>query len=85
VGQFTVEGKNYKEMSRYFDVDGTMAGDEGRSLRAERANRSVPRREMQKFKKEAKARKEDKKRRWLLSEEDPRQKAKRLRRERLLA
>lgn len=86
VANFTVKGKAFREMSKYFDVDGTSAAHDGRSLRAERAamTRTLPKKQMQKLKKEYKEKKEERRRGWLMREEDPRERAKRLAREKLM-
>jgi hypothetical protein len=60
------ESKSRRQMSAYFDVDAMANNHDGRSLRAERAQKKWSKRELQEFKEKRKAKKEERRRAWLL-------------------
>ncbi|QUC19321.1 uncharacterized protein UV8b_03562 [Ustilaginoidea virens] len=64
-GQFSDEAKSRRQMGAYFDVDAVASADDGRSYKAERANKRISKSELKAFKEKRKARKEEKRRAWL--------------------
>ncbi|KAK0753340.1 hypothetical protein B0T18DRAFT_396545 [Schizothecium vesticola] len=61
----TDEAKSKRQMNAYFDVDAAANMHDGRSLKAERANRKLTKAELKTFKEKRKAKKEEKRRAWL--------------------
>jgi hypothetical protein len=61
----TDEAKSKRQMNAYFDVDAAANMHDGRSLKAERANRKLTKAELKAFKEKRKAKKEEKRRAWL--------------------
>ena len=64
-GRHTDEAKSRRQMNAYFDVDAAANDHDGRSLKAERANQRISKKELKAFKEKRKARKEEKRRAWL--------------------
>lgn len=64
-GRHSDESKSRRQMNAYFDVDAVASADDGRSLKAERANKRISKSELKAFKEKRKARKEEKRRAWL--------------------
>ena len=64
-GRHTDEAKSRRQMSAFFDVDAAAQADDGRSLRAERANKRISKSELKAFKEKRKAKKEERRRAWL--------------------
>lgn len=64
--RFSDESKSRRQMSAFFDVDAAANTHDGRSLKAERANKKVSKKELQAFKDKRRERKEEKRRAWLL-------------------
>lgn len=63
--RFTDEAKSGRQMSAFFDVDAAANTHDGRSLKAERANKKISKKELQAFKDKRRERKEEKRRAWL--------------------
>lgn len=61
----TDDAKVWRQMNAYYDVDAAANSNEGKSLRAERQNRKLTKRELKAFKDRKKHKKEEKKRAWL--------------------
>ncbi|EFY92450.1 hypothetical protein J3459_002405 [Metarhizium acridum] len=64
-GRHTDEAKSRRQMNAFFDVDAAANADDGRSLKAERANKRISKSELKAFKEKRRARKEEKRRAWL--------------------
>lgn len=62
---FTDEQKSRRQMNAYFDVDAAANSHDGRSLRAERANKKLSKAEVKAFKEKRREKKEEKRRAWL--------------------
>lgn len=63
---FNDENKAKRQMNAFFDVDLAANSHDGKSLRAERASKKLSRSEVKQFKQKRKAKKEEKRRAWLL-------------------
>ena len=59
------EAKSRRQMNAFFDVDAAANADDGRSLKAERANKRISKSELKAFKERRRAKKEEKRRAWL--------------------
>lgn len=59
------ESKSRRQMNAFFDIDAAANADDGRSLKAERANKPISKSELKAFKEKRRARKEEKRRAWL--------------------
>lgn len=59
------EAKSRRQMNAFFDVDAAANAHDGRSLRAERANKKPSKAEVKAFKEKRRAKKEEKRRAWL--------------------
>ena len=62
---FSDEQKSRRQMNAFFDVDSAANSHDGRSLRAERANKKLSKAELKAFKEKRRERKEEKRRAWL--------------------
>ncbi|OBT87745.1 hypothetical protein VE02_03079 [Pseudogymnoascus sp. 03VT05] len=60
------ENKSKRQMNAFFDVDAAANSHDGRSLKAERSGKKLSKNEVKQFKQKRKARKEEKRRAWLL-------------------
>lgn len=60
------EAKSRRQMNAFFDVDAAANAHDGRSLKAERQNQKLSKSELKAFKEKRRARKEEKRRAWLL-------------------
>lgn len=65
-GRHTDEAKSNRQMSAYFDVEAAANAHDGRSLKAERTNKRLSKAEVKAFKDKRRARKEEKRRAWLM-------------------
>ncbi|KAF2096205.1 hypothetical protein NA57DRAFT_10060, partial [Rhizodiscina lignyota] len=63
--KFNDENKSKRQMNAFFDVDAAANSHEGRSLRAERANKKLSKAELKAFKEKRREKKEEKRRAWL--------------------
>jgi hypothetical protein len=63
--RFSDESKSKRQMSAFFDVDAAANTHDGRSLKAERANKKISKKELQAFKEKRRDKKEEKRRAWL--------------------
>lgn len=63
---FNDENKSKRQMNAFFDVDAAANSHDGRSLKAERSGKKLSKNEVKQFKQKRKARKEEKRRAWLL-------------------
>ncbi|KAH0828368.1 hypothetical protein AYO21_00504 [Fonsecaea monophora] len=63
--KFTDEQKSRRQMNAFFDVDAAANSHDGRSLRAERANKKLSKAEIKAFKEKRREKKEEKRRAWL--------------------
>lgn len=63
--QHNDENKSKRQLNAYFDVDAAANTHDGRSLKAERQNKKLSKKELQAFKSKAAKRKEEKRRAWL--------------------
>ncbi|KKY22244.1 putative ww domain protein [Diplodia seriata] len=63
--QHNDENKSRRQLNAYFDVDAAANSHDGRSLRAERQNKRLSKKELQAFKAKAAKKKEEKRRAWL--------------------
>ncbi|OJD33439.1 ww domain-containing protein [Diplodia corticola] len=63
--QHNDENKSKRQLNAYFDVDAAANSHDGRSLRAERQNKRLSKKELQAFKAKAAKKKEEKRRAWL--------------------
>ena len=63
--RFTDEQKSKRQMNAFFDVDAAANSHDGRSLRAERANKKLSKQELKAFKEKRREKKEEKRRAWL--------------------
>lgn len=63
---FNDENKSKRQMNAFFDVDAAANSHDGRSLKAERSGKKLSKNEVKQFKEKRKARKEEKRRAWLL-------------------
>ncbi|KIX99300.1 uncharacterized protein Z520_04876 [Fonsecaea multimorphosa CBS 102226] len=63
--KFTDEQKSRRQMNAFFDVDAAANSHDGRSLRAERANKKLSKAEVKAFKEKRREKKEEKRRAWL--------------------
>ncbi|GAB7346981.1 hypothetical protein MBLNU459_g3136t1 [Dothideomycetes sp. NU459] len=61
------ENKSHRQMNAYFDVDRAANTHDGRSLKAERANKKLSKKEVKAFNDERRAKKEKKRRDFLMS------------------
>ena len=59
------EAKSRRQMNAFFDVDAAANAHDGRSLKAERANKKPSKSELKAFKERRRAKKEEKRRAWL--------------------
>lgn len=62
---FSDEQKSRRQMNAFFDVDAAANSHDGRSLRAERANKKLSKAELKAFKEKRREKKEEKRRAWL--------------------
>jgi hypothetical protein len=62
---YSDESKSNRQMSAFFDVESSAAGHDGRSLRAERQNKKLSKKEVRAFKEKRREKKEEKRRAWL--------------------
>ncbi|KAK8091982.1 WW domain-containing protein [Apiospora hydei] len=60
------ESKSRRQMNAFFDVDAAANSHDGRSLKAERSGKKPSKTELKQFKEKRRARKEEKRRAWLL-------------------
>lgn len=60
------ESKSKRQMNAFFDVDAAANSHNGRSLKAERSGKKPSKTELKQFKEKRRARKEEKRRAWLL-------------------
>ncbi|KAI1268638.1 hypothetical protein F5Y18DRAFT_237144 [Xylariaceae sp. FL1019] len=60
------EAKSRRQMNSFFDVDAAANAHDGRSLKAERSGKKPSKSELKQFKEKRRARKEEKRRAWLL-------------------
>jgi hypothetical protein len=60
------ENKSKRQMNAFFDVDAAANSHDGRSLKAERSGKKLTKTELKQFKEKRKAKKEEKRRAWLL-------------------
>ena len=65
-GRHSDEAKSRRQMNAFFDVDAAANQHDGRSLKAERQNQRLSKTELKAFKEKRRARKEEKRRAWLL-------------------
>ncbi len=63
--RFSDESKSKRQMNAFFDVDAAANSHDGRSLRAERQQKKLSKRELQTFKEKRREKKEEKRRAWL--------------------
>jgi WW domain len=63
--RFNDESKSKRQMNAFFDVDAAANSHDGRSLRAERANKKLSKHELKAFKEKRREKKEEKRRAWL--------------------
>lgn len=63
--QHNDENKSRRQLNAYFDVDAAANSHDGRSLKAERQNKRLSKKELQAFKAKAAKKKEEKRRAWL--------------------
>ncbi|KAK4938353.1 hypothetical protein LTR10_021152 [Elasticomyces elasticus] len=63
--KFSDEQKSRRQMNAFFDVDAAANTHDGRSLRAERANKKLSKAELKAFKEKRREKKEEKRRAWL--------------------
>lgn len=63
--RFSDESKSKRQMNAFFDVDAAANSHDGRSLKAERANKKISKKELQAFKDKRRDKKEEKRRAWL--------------------
>ena len=63
--RFSDEAKSKRQMNAFFDVDAAANSHDGRSLKAERANKKISKQELQAFKNKRRDKKEEKRRAWL--------------------
>lgn len=63
--KFSDEQKSRRQMNAFFDVDAAANSHDGRSLRAERANKKLTKAELKAFKEKRREKKEEKRRAWL--------------------
>lgn len=59
------ENKSKRQLNAFFDVDAAANSHDGRSLKAERQNKKLSKKELQAFKAKAAKKKEEKRRAWL--------------------
>ena len=64
-GRHSDEAKSRRQMNAFFDVDAAANSHNGRSLKAERANKKPSKAEVKAFKEKRRNRKEEKRRAWL--------------------
>ncbi|KAI1868107.1 uncharacterized protein JN550_006595 [Neoarthrinium moseri] len=64
--QHNDENKSRRQMNAYFDVDAAANSHNGRSLKAERSGKKPSKTELKQFKEKRRAKKEEKRRAWLL-------------------
>ncbi|KAK5058828.1 hypothetical protein LTR84_011092 [Exophiala bonariae] len=62
---FSDEQKSRRQMNAFFDVDAAANSHDGKSLRAERANKKLSKAELKAFKEKRREKKEEKRRAWL--------------------
>ena len=62
---FNDENKSKRQMKAFFDVDAAANSHDGRSLKAERANKKLTKKEVQAYNEKRRAKKEEKRRAWL--------------------
>ncbi|KJZ72949.1 hypothetical protein HIM_07712 [Hirsutella minnesotensis 3608] len=60
------EAKSRRQMNAYFDVDAAANAHDGRSLKAERQNQKLSKSELKAYKEKRRAKKEEKRRAWLM-------------------
>ncbi|KAK8117660.1 uncharacterized protein PG998_005941 [Apiospora kogelbergensis] len=60
------ESKSRRQMNAFFDVDAAANSHDGRSLKAERSGKKPSKTELKQFKEKRRAKKEEKRRAWLL-------------------
>ncbi|CAO2647256.1 Nn.00g081780.m01.CDS01 [Neocucurbitaria sp. VM-36] len=60
------ENKSRRQMTAFFDVDAAANSHDGRSLKAERRNKPLSKKELKAFKEKRRDKKEEKRRGWLL-------------------
>ena len=63
--RFNDENKSRRQMNAFFDVDAAANTHEGKSLKAERANKKLSKKELRAFKDKRREKKEEKRRAWL--------------------
>lgn len=61
------ENKSKRQMNAFFDVDAAANSHDGRSLREERRNKPISKKQLKEFKEKRHKKKEDKRRAWLTS------------------
>jgi hypothetical protein len=59
------ENKSRRQMGAFFDVDAAANSHDGRSLKAERRNKNISKKELKAFKEKRREKKEEKRRAWL--------------------
>ena len=60
------ENKSKRQMNAFFDVDAAANSHQGKSLKEERSGKKISKTELKQFKEKRKAKKEEKRRAWLL-------------------
>lgn len=60
------EHKSGRQMNAFFDVDASANSHDGRSLKAERRNKALTKKELKQFKTKRKEKKDQKRRAWLM-------------------
>lgn len=60
------ENKSKRQMNAFFDVDAAANSHDGKSLKAERSGKKISKTELKQFKEKRKAKKEEKRRAWLM-------------------
>jgi len=63
--RYNDESKSKRQMNAFFDVDAAANAHEGKSLKAERANKKLSKQEVKAFKEKRREKKEEKRRAWL--------------------
>ncbi|PSS23464.1 hypothetical protein M430DRAFT_33912 [Amorphotheca resinae ATCC 22711] len=64
--RFSDENKSKRQMNAFFDVDAAANSHDGRSLKEERSGKKLTKAELKRHKEKRKAKKEEKRRAWLL-------------------
>lgn len=63
---FSDHNKAKRQMNAYFDIDTAANSHDGKSLKAERQNKKLSKKEVKAFQKKRRVKKEEKRRAWLL-------------------